>query len=595
MLAAGVLAPVTVAGRIANQETPWSRAPQAIKDHAIYDTIFQVTEVMVPSLIGGAVVGGSVGTAGLIGESALETALQDDLGETLSGEFVADRLGEVATHLGYDGEALASDLKDGKNDESKALTAVVGFFENLGINFGVDQVIKAVGKGKRAVKPEAEAAARASGKNPEKVQEAIDNVSKPDYKPDYEPHEVLDVDTVVPTSKPSKGYQSVSEDALRAEMLRDVGILDDGLTSAQRNYFSNYKPLARESGIQATIKEVTKGLKGLNLAPADKKRMVQRAADFWNENKGLIDENLDDLVEKFADPAEEMVRAVDGRWQTVHDAFSIKPAQRLRQGSATELSGTIVAAAIGEELGVKIQKGAMVANNLEQTGIDFSDAVENLIKLQEVAENFFIPLRRGKRKAHLEMVANQRKSIEGIVDPVSQSKQVDATVNAPGSNFTRIRKDDADVGKTIREMWDAAQAGDEDALKTLKDYINYLAHTNPRNVMEQVDNLSNILHREFVKGNSDAASNLFYGFMLSRVSTQVASIASNISRLALEPVGAVLAGEQAYGLGQLIGGLAHWQEAVSVGRRAFINNAPINSGSKLPTSISSLKGTTTPY
>ena len=164
------------------------------------------------------------------------------------------------------------------------------------------------------------------------------------------------------------------------------------------------------------------------------------------------------------------------------------------------MSGTIVAAAIGEELGVKIQKGAMVATNLEQVGIDFSDTVENLINLQEVAENFY-PLRRGKRKAHLEMVANQRKTIDSAIDPAKQGKQVDAVLDAPGSNFTRIRKDDADVGQTIREMWTAAQAGDEDALKTLKDYINYLAHTNPRNVMEQVDNLSSILHREFMKGN----------------------------------------------------------------------------------------------
>ena len=39
---------------------------------------------------------------------------------------------------------------------------------------------------------------------------------------------------------------------------------------------------------------MTKGLKGLNLAAGDKERMIRRAADFWNENKGLIDENLDD-------------------------------------------------------------------------------------------------------------------------------------------------------------------------------------------------------------------------------------------------------------------------------------------------------------
>ena len=63
--------------------------------------------------------------------------------------------------------------------------------------------------------------------------------------------------------------------------------------------------------------------------------------------------------------------------------------------------------------------------------------MENLINLQEVAENFFIPLRRGKRKAHLEMV-NQRKTIDSAIDPAKQGKQVDAVLDAPGSNFTEF-------------------------------------------------------------------------------------------------------------------------------------------------------------
>ena len=275
---AGVLAPVTIGARVTNQDTPWSRAPKAVTDHALYDTIFQVTEVMIPSLIFGAVGGKAVqGAKVLVAESALETALQDDLGETITGELLADNLGKIATSLGHDGDELAADLKSNRSVNSVALRNVVGFFENLGINFGVNQVLKKFSKGKTVVTPEAERAAVISGKNPEKVQQAIDDVSTPDYKPDYEPSEVIDVDTVVPVSKPTGKNISISEDALRAEMLRDVGILNDGLTSTQRSYFSNYKPLAKESGIQKVIEEVTKSLKKLPEYPSDLATATLRA------------------------------------------------------------------------------------------------------------------------------------------------------------------------------------------------------------------------------------------------------------------------------------------------------------------------------
>ena len=735
---AGVLAPVTIAGRVTNQDTPWSRAPKAIKDHALYDTIFQVTEVMVPSLILGGVAGPAVGgTTGLVAESALETALQDDLGETITGELLADNLGKIATSLGHDGELLAQNLKDGKRDESKALTAVVGFMENLGINFGVNQVFKKFSKGtdvyhgtmsaeairsegfklsvnkensgalgsgvyvstdkpyaeffagqgkvkldggevlsgemkrlrfkkfgsyqsfakwvdkqgidfpddglfppgtslsqylpgfdgiqvkggaipelsksgmetvifdpKKAnevfgINPSAlvdevtERSSKLGNETAEQAQKNIDNTTQPAYSPDFEPSEVIDIDSVVPTSLPTKGNQYISHSALQREMLRDVGILDDGLTSAQRSYFSNYKPLAKETGIQKVIEEVTKALKKLPEYPSDLATATLRAETFWNENKNLIDENLDDLVIKFADKNEEMVRTLDDRWEVVRNAFPSSAETRLRDGTATTPAGDIAGALIGEELGIKIQKQALAVTNLENADIDFTDAVNTLVDLQEVAENFFIPLRRARRQWAIAGKTKQRKTIESIQDAmvVDPNAQKPATLDSAASNFTRIRKDDTDVGKTLREIWDAAQAGDEDALQTLKDYVNYIAYTDPRNVMEQVDNLSRNIADQWAKGNTKATSNLFYGFMLSRVSTQVASIASNISRLALEPVGAVLSGEQAYGFGQLVGGLAHWQEALSVGRRAFAKNQQINGGRKVGSaSIASLKG-----
>ena len=80
--------PLTVAGAIANQNTdPWSDPPEMMKGNFAAESMFEIMQVLTPTLIGGARVGGpaggalalSGGVAGLVGESALETVTQDSL------------------------------------------------------------------------------------------------------------------------------------------------------------------------------------------------------------------------------------------------------------------------------------------------------------------------------------------------------------------------------------------------------------------------------------------------------------------------------------------------------------------------------------
>ena len=597
---AGLLAPLTLAGVATGQDTPWSRAPEVIKDHAVADSLFQITEIVSGSLIygGAARAAGAGAGAVLVGESVIEAGVQDDLGETLGGEFVADRLGEVASFLGEDGEALAQELKDGETFNSQAFFRAYAFAESLGMNWSVDKFIKLfpqIGK----PSDEVVRAAEISGKNVDEVNAAVRNINEPVYKPDHEPHELLDEDTLVPVSKPTPGNEYISEDALRAEMLRDVGLDDELLTSSQRAYWTNLKPLSSEEGIRKAIKEISKSFEPLAKNSDDIAKAARRAHRFWDANAHLIDRSLtgedfikgaDVLAEDFADVANRMVQNTDQLDAEAGVIFG-RPVTRdlLTQKARTTAAGNMVAAAIGEEISVRIQKAAQGAANLESKGIDFTAQVENLIKLHEKAENFYVPLRRAKRADSVSFRTQQRAELDKLKRGVESGVTPKPDKSVSSDRITAIRKDEADVGKTIREMWDAAQAGDEDALATLKEYITFIANTNPANVLSDIDNLSNILHREFMKGNSDARNNLMYGFFLSRVSTQVAANASNLLQMMLQPVGAILSGESAYGVGQLVGGLAHFQEALGVGMRAFRDNAPVNAGRRTPQDLLSLK------
>ena len=150
----------------------------------------------------------------------------------------------------------------------------------------------------------------------------MDNVQTPQYRPDYEPHEVMEIDNAVPVGRPSEGMESVSPDNLRREVLRKAGLGEDGLTSADRSYFTNYKTLSDDAGMQRIIREVNKTLTKLPDFKDDLGVAAQRAAEFWNANRSLIDNNLDDLVVKFADPAEGIVKQTETNWEVAGRAFS---------------------------------------------------------------------------------------------------------------------------------------------------------------------------------------------------------------------------------------------------------------------------------
>ena len=94
----------------------------------------KITEVLVPSLL--------TGGANIIAESVVETIPQRSSDDLLAGDQVATAFGEIADHLGMDGNELVRDLKRGDNLRGQTLVAVVGFIQNYAINLSVDRVLK---------------------------------------------------------------------------------------------------------------------------------------------------------------------------------------------------------------------------------------------------------------------------------------------------------------------------------------------------------------------------------------------------------------------------------------------------------------------
>jgi hypothetical protein len=597
---AGFLSPATIAGRMTGQDTPWSRVPENLEGHELGGTMFNIMEVMTPTLILGTAAGpAAMGPVGLVAESALETGLQDNTDDLIAGRQIAQGYGEVAEFLGFDGAALTREMIEGRTPEAQVMNTVTGFIQNLGINYGTNAIIKRFFPSAAVADEATQQSVKLApdGKTLDQVTEGVDNVQTPQYRPDHEPHEVMEIDNAVPVGRPSEGMETVSPDNLRRELMRKAGLGEDGLTSADRSYFTNYKALSDDAGMQRVIREVNQTLKKLPNFKDDLGLAAQRAAEFWNANKSLIDNNLDDLVVKFADPAEGIVKQTETNWEIAGRAFGDVESE-LSQNLGVTSTGYMVGALIGEELGVRMQKSAHSILNLDDAGIDFTEAMDGFVELQRKANLFYVPVRRTKREWAVGGYAQQRKMINALKDADVQTPgrvKPSETATMSGRDLTTIKVDETDVGRTMEELWTAAKEGDEDALETLKAYVGYIAYADPRASMSQVENLTGVLKRNLMKGNTKALGMIHYASMLSRLSTQVVSVSSGILRSVAEPsaliVDATLRKDHAtrmYGLGQLWGGMIHMNDAFQSGIKAFKQNAPINGGTKFAGSYDNL-------
>ena len=110
---AGIALPFTLAARVANQNAPWSDPPEILKNSPVGQSVMKITEILVPTLLTGGILGGSAATLGggaVVAESALETIPQRAADDLIAGRSVAAGFGDIANNLGLDGNQLTKDM-----------------------------------------------------------------------------------------------------------------------------------------------------------------------------------------------------------------------------------------------------------------------------------------------------------------------------------------------------------------------------------------------------------------------------------------------------------------------------------------------------
>ena len=583
---AGLLMPATVAGRIANQETSsWSDPPAIVKDSVVGSIAFEVSETLVASGLFSATAGKALnlGTRGsVIAESVIETATQESAEDLILGETLAVKMGELANSLGYDGNQLTKDLIEGNKPHAQAMVAVAGLLQNLGVNATSELLIKQASKlfGSKTASESAQQVAEATGKDAASVQKNLDDVQLPPQKADYEPHELENIDTQVPVAKPTGSNKYISDDALQAQALKNNGLGDDYMDAAGRDYFSNYRVFSNNESYQQALKEATATLKPLVDTKKDLNGILARAqkwvADYMDEVNSSID--IDRALVDF--PQEMTTPLNPGKFDGSVDDY-------IKNNAITTPEGVAAATIMGEEMGVRLAYAARQAVNLETAGIDFTKSVENFIELSEKASIFLVPLRRQKRKWALEGLVSQRRNIKGLrdADVLSPDAAKETVLDSPARDFTTIKVDEDAPGQTVKELWEAFKEGDVQAGETLKTYLGLIAYANPKTATAQIENLSNVLLNQLKKGNKDATRQLYYSYMLSRISPISSSLSSSIVGMLTQPLGALMRGEKAMGFGQFVGGMAVQSEALQNAARAWKTGMGINAGTKIETSL----------
>ena len=649
----GIALPFTLAGRLTNQATPWADPPATLKDSPLGETVFEIAQVVTPTLLFSAVGGGSpltVGTSGLLIESGIETVTQDGADDLIAGRYLATRIGKIADALGYDGQQLAIDMIEGKNFNGQALVATVGFLQNLGINFSVNKFIDIFRQTKKVQQNSLLQGADANkqvlegsnGGTPPPIQkqlptsaittqqvidvdvidikeipqtvkntakilnsDAIDvykkleDVNEVPYNFKKEPHDVMDIDNSVNVSKPSEGNVHTSNEAFHTEMgrgfqvdtpatrgLNEIGT--DGMTRADRHFFTNWGSLTDEVGVQRALQEITANLNKLKNFPADLDIALKRANHFWSKNAQLLGEDITSFAREFY---KEGVVPLDPR-KTLNDFDGIDWQRMLRENVKVSPDFFAAAGLMAEELGVRFAKQARVVRNLDNAKIDFTQAMETMVQLVEKGDLLLIPLRRAKRQWAIEGITQQKNVFEKIREGY---KGVDsAKINSlPNNNvtprdLTLIKKNDTDAGKTIRELWESAKAGNTKDLETLKEYLDYVAGAPPDEVFGMTKNLADAL-KNTLNVNGDTARTLYYAKLLATVNPQTAAGATNVARLISEPLGNIASPifrgggvkDVLYGLGQLVGTQGALNDSLFAFKRAAKSNQSINARSRV--------------
>lgn len=390
-------------------------------------------------------------------------------------------------------------------------------------------------------------AAKALGRDPEEVAKAVNDVQTPPYRPDAEPSDVFEVDNFTSTARPSKGNTYGSEEAMMREIMRESDELKrngtvvgkDGFNQANRSFFMNWSSITEDESLQAALQELTKPFKYLDTAGNEAMNLMIKGRQFWEANKGLLTDGPEGFAKAMYDYG--AVAPMDAR-KGMNDFGGMDWKRVMREEIGLSQEGFLVMSLAGEQLGVQISKMGRMLNQLEFGGMDFTRSMEVYVNYAEKADLLLVPLRRAKRVWGLEGFAQQTK-FQKQAAKLSKSNIDTALgdyVNSPNAtvrDLTTIGFDDVDPGMTLREMWEKYKAGDEEAGKLLKAYVDFMGNIPPSGTLQQMRMMNQIINRYMKNGSKEAVRALWYATMLATTEPIKAAATGGVLQVLSQPLG----------------------------------------------------------
>ena len=592
---AGAMLPATLVARIANQQASWADTPVFLKDNKAADAAFKITEILLPSLLipGGGAVGAGGKYLGLKAlESAAETTTQRGADDLLFGRQGAQAMGDIANSLGFDGAQLTRDLIEGRKPNAQVITAIGGFFQNMGINIAGDFAVERIAK---MLKPKTRALAKADKRiprdrrlprtpqprltdpdlavekvtveviddttkqvakllkqSPEEVKKAVDDTFEAPYTPTKEPHDVHNTTTTVPTQKPSKasGNKFVGEESLIRRIVgeskyRKDGVDSSGFTKADRDYFTNWEAVAGSKETRQVLQEITQAWKRLRPADKEFREGLRRSIDFWDANKALLGEDVTEFAKKVFDN-KDMARRVkerpeidfSGDWEKI----------MTENTEVFGIEGFTVLRLAAEDLGLRVSKQANMLKNLNENNVDYTAAMELFIDFHEKADLLLVPLRRAKRRWALEGQGQQnwwQKYIRQRDSAKEYREILDRTPSASAAygDYTKIGFDPVDdTAANLRTLWNSYKQGDKEAGKVLDAYMEAMAKLRPDRTTSAMGYMNQIIDQYSKNRLPEALKSIEYATMLASVEPHKAAAVGAFFDIFTDGAGAFFSG-----------------------------------------------------
>lgn len=516
-----------------NRDTPWTELPDYLQDKPGAELIYDITEAAIPAIMTS---GGSLALRA--GEAALDTGISvDKPQDVIAPEFFADRVSELSSLLtGADKEEVKESILDGKGWDSQAFMYTVGFFQSLGLGEVFHRGFKYLFK----AKPGVDEAAKALNKPASEVGETVMDVKGSIFRPDYDPSEVLDLDSTVP-----KTARGISEDGFAVEFLREAPTASSIYNPAKTPFVELGSVTSRASA-QAVTELTQKTVKDLSSNPGVRKKIANRAAQWWEQNGSTLYGSSDEFYRafgsKFLSPSDDAVKIFPAGTDFDNAPADLIEKAFKRSSRLGSTEGLDVLAFVMEDLNSRAKTVATEIINLKASNSDYSAAMNRLIDLQNKM-GYFLPLKSESGSGggrFLQAIKDFPKRLSGQkVEDIRAQDIIDSKTSPPSSGFS--------------EMWEAAKKGDPIAKKNLEFSVDILSRLPGEETFTGMVQLNKALEQSLKISNREARRKLISIGQIGQVGVLTRSALGNVINALVLPTGTFAQGGIKKGAAQIFG------------------------------------------